>query len=95
MAKENLTLKDIDKLLSQQTKETNKLLSQQTAVILSAVDKRLENFEKKISIKVDKLRNTIDKFVVLYTKQEQEFTIMKEHLKRLEIRMVKLEKSFA
>jgi len=42
-------------------KEMTELLSQQTVVILNAVDEKLGKFETKISIRVDKLRNSIDK----------------------------------
>ena len=79
--KQNLTLKDIDKLLSQQT-----------VVILGAVDKKLEKTTKEFKKEINELRISIDKFVGFYTKQEQEFTIMKEHLKRLETRVAQLEK---
>lgn len=64
-------------------KEIEELLSQQTIVILNAVDEKLERFEKRISIRVDKLRNSIDKFVTLYTKQEQELTLLIEDVKRI------------
>jgi len=79
--KQNLTSKDIDKLLSQQT-----------VVILGAVDRKLEKTTKEFKTEINKLRISIDKFVGFYTKQEQEFTIMKEHLKRLETRVTQLEK---
>lgn len=64
-------------------KEIENLLSQQTIVILNAVDKKLEKFETKISIRIDKLRNTIDKFVTLYTKQEQELTLVIEDIRKI------------
>ena len=76
----NLTLKDVEKSLSQQT-----------VVILDAVDKKLERVTKEFKREINTLRISIDKFVGFYTKQEQEFTIMKEHLKRLEARVVSLE----
>ena len=77
---QKLILKDIDKLLAQQT-----------VVILNAVDAKLEKTRKEFKQEINKLRISIDKFVGFYTKQEQEFTIMKEHLKRLEARVVNLE----
>jgi len=64
-------------------KEIEELLSRQTLVILNAVDKELEKFETKISIRIDKLRNTIDKFVTLYTKQEQELTLVIEDIRKI------------
>lgn len=78
--KQNLTLESIDKLLAQQT-----------VVILNAVDDKLEKGKKEIKKEINNLRISIDKFVGLYTKQEQEFTIMKEHLRSLETRITQLE----
>jgi len=72
-------------------KEIDELLAQQTTVILGAVDKKLEKTTKEFKKEINRLRISIDKFVGFYTKQEQEFTIMKEHLKRLETRIEKLE----
>jgi len=72
-------------------KDIDKLLAQQTVVILNAVDVKLEKTRKEFKQEINKLRISIDKFVGFYTKQEQEFTIMKEHLKRLEARVVILE----
>jgi len=69
---QDLTLKDIEKLLAQQT-----------AIILGAVDKRIEKSQQETGQKIDKLRNSIDKFVELYTKQEQEFTIMKSDIRKI------------
>ena len=74
-------------------KEIDKLLSQQTVIILGAVDKKLEKTTKEFKKEINELRISIDKFVGFYTKQEQEFTIMKEHLKRLETRVAQLEKT--
>ncbi|HUT96042.1 MAG TPA: hypothetical protein VMW82_00505 [Candidatus Paceibacterota bacterium] len=83
----------------QNTNSTNieKLLNQQTVTILDAVDKKinfldkkingidnkLEKFEERVNIKIDKLTTLIDKFVNLYTKQEQEFKIMKYELNQI------------
>ena len=78
--KENLTLKEIDKLLAQQT-----------VVILDAVDKKIERTKKELKIEINSLQISIDKFVGFYTKQDQEFTIMKEHLRRIETRVERLE----
>ena len=72
-------------------KDIDRLLTQQTVVILNAVDAKLEKTRKEFKQEINKLRISIDKFVGFYTKQEQEFTIMKEHLKRLEARVVNLE----
>lgn len=76
-----MTQKKNNKLIIK--KEIEDLLSQQTIVILNAVDEKLESFETKISMRVDKLRNSIDKFVTLYTKQEQELTLVIEDIRKI------------
>lgn len=69
----------------------DKLLAQQTVVILGAVDKKLEQTKKEFKEEINNLIISVDKFVGFYTKQDQEFTVMKEHLRRLETRLEKLE----
>ena len=72
-------------------KDIEKLLAQQTVIILGAVDSKLEQTKKEFKREINELRISIDKFVGFYTKQDQEFTVMKEHMKRLEARLEKLE----
>ncbi|MBI2626606.1 MAG: hypothetical protein HYW69_03375 [Candidatus Nealsonbacteria bacterium] len=72
-------------------KDIEKLLAQQTVIILSAVDEKLEQTKKEFKQEINGLRISVDKFVGFYTKQDQEFTVMKEHMKRLEARLEKLE----
>ena len=72
-------------------KDIEKLLAQQTIIILSAVDAKLEQTRKEFKQEINELRISVDKFVGFYTKQDQEFTVMKEHMKRLEARLEKLE----
>ena len=57
-----------------------RLLSEQTTVILEAVEKRLEKFENRQDTKIDQLKISIDRFVHLYTKHDQEFTVMKAEI---------------
>lgn len=73
----------------------NELLAQQTVIILGSVDEKLEETKKEFKEEINGLRTSIDKFVGFYTKQDQEFTVMKEHLKRLEARVEKLETKLA
>lgn len=106
----NFILKDIEKLLTNQTvtileevdsrfikerKQTENLLSQQAIVILGAVDEKLEQTKREFKQEISGLKISIDKFVGFYTKQDQEFTVMKEHMKRLEARLEKLEAKLA
>jgi len=72
-------------------KDIEKLLAQQTVIILGAVDEKLEQTKKEFKHEINELRISVDKFVGFYTKQDQEFTVMKEHMKRLEARLEKLE----
>lgn len=72
-----------------------KLLAQQTVIILGAVDKKLEQTKKEFKQEINGLKISVDKFVGFYTKQDQEFTVMKEHMRRLEARLEKLEAKVA
>lgn len=64
-------------------KEIEKLLNQQTVVILGAVDEKLKKTELKIDKKIDKLTTTIDRFLKRLTDTEDEFTAIKADLKRI------------
>ncbi|MFH1181131.1 MAG: hypothetical protein V1705_01825 [bacterium] len=79
MAEKNLTLKDIQTLLNEQT-----------SVILSAVDVKISKLDRrigKLEIKVDKrfdqLITTLDKFLKRLTDIEDEFEVMKLDLNRM------------
>ena len=71
-------------------KNIEKLLNEQTTVILSAVDEKISKLDGRISkleIKVDRrfdqLITTLDKFLKRLTDIEDEFTIMKMDINRL------------
>ena len=64
-------------------KEVKKLLSQQTVVILNAVDDKLRKMEFRINQKIDRLTTTLDKFLKRLTDIEDEFEIMKADINRL------------
>ena len=64
-------------------KEVEKLLSQQTVVILNAVDDNLRKMEFRINQKIDRLTTTLDKFLKRLTDIEDEFEIMKADINRL------------
>ena len=81
------------------TKETlGELLTNQTSVILkameggftaqnialaAAMDKRLEQMEKRFNEKIDRLTTTLDKFLKRMTDMEEEFTSMKNDVNRI------------
>lgn len=65
------------------SKEIEKLLNQQTVIILNAVDKKLIKMELRISQKIDRLTNTLDKFLKRLTAMEDEFEIMKSEINQL------------
>ena len=56
-------------------KDIEKLLAQQTVIILGAVDNKLEQTKKEFKQEINGLRISVDKFVGFYAKQDQEFTI--------------------
>jgi len=71
-------------------KSIEKMLDKQTNVILSAVDVKISDLERRISkleIKVDlrfnQLATTLDKFLKHLTDMEDEFTVMKLDINRL------------
>ena len=64
-------------------KEIEKLLSQQTVVILNAVDEKLKKTEIRINQKIDRLTTTLDRFLKRLTTIEDEFEIMKADINRL------------
>ncbi len=64
-------------------KEIEKLLSQQTVVILSAVDERLKKTELRINKKIDKLTTTLDRFLKGLKDIEDEFRAMKLDINRM------------
>ena len=60
------------------------LLNQQTEVILNAVSEKHQETNKriqKVEVKVDKAYNKLDKYLELYSKQDQEFKLIKVELK--------------
>jgi len=76
------------------SKEVEKLLSQQTTVILSAVSEKnlnlesslkrdMERMEFRINQKIDKLTTTLDKFLKRMTDMEDEFEMMKNDINRM------------
>jgi predicted nuclease with TOPRIM domain len=63
-----------------------KLLSDQTAVILEAVDERFRGVNRRLARlegQYDRLLRTLNKFLKRMTDLEEEFTFMKEDLKRV------------
>jgi len=72
------------------SKEIKKLLSQQAIVILNAVDQKIKTLEKridKLEIRMNqnfnRLITTLDKFLKRLTTLEDEFEIMKADINRL------------
>jgi hypothetical protein len=69
-------------------RDIEKLLDQQTAIILTAVDAKLEKFEGRIRAdvksEIEKLAKTLDKFLVRLTKFDDEFKIVKAKVDRIE-----------
>jgi len=91
MAKETqITKKEIQELLSEQTKQIEIRLAGQTDVILTAVDEKMSSVEEKIkaldlkfSEKLDSLTTTLDNFLKRMTDIEDEFTMMREDINRV------------
>jgi len=63
--------------------DLEELLAQQTSVILGAVDVKLTALEQSFTNKLNELTTTLDKFLKRVTDIDDEFTFMKEDLKRV------------
>ena len=64
-------------------KELEKLLAQQTAIILNAVDNKMEKMEFRINQKIESLTKTLDRFLKRMTDMEDEFKMMKADINRM------------
>ncbi len=64
-------------------KEIENLLNQQTVVILDSVDEKLKKMEIRMGQNIDRLANTLDKFLKKLTDIEDEFIFMKADVKRI------------
>ena len=90
---QNINLQNIEKLLNQQTVVILGAVDKKISVLdkrmevmdlrIDNIEKKLEKFEERINKKIDKLITLVDKFVNLYTKQEQEFKIMKYEINKI------------
>jgi len=73
----------IDRRFDTQDKRIEERFAAQNIAILTAVDKRLEKMEQRFNEKLDRLTTTLDKFLKRMTDMEQEFTFMKNDVKRI------------
>ncbi len=65
-------------------KNIENLLNQQVEVILGAVNEKQQETKKLIQggeVKVDRVYNKLDKYLEMYSKQDQEFKLMRVELK--------------
>jgi hypothetical protein len=79
----SVVLEAVDKRLSAQDRRMDERFAAHEVRILGAVDKRLEKLETRFMQKLNDLTTTLDKFLKRVTDVEQEFTFMKEDLKRV------------
>jgi molybdopterin converting factor small subunit len=90
----NIKLKDIEKLLNNQTtvilsavdeklSKTDSKMAIMEVRLVSTIDEKIKQSEERINRKIDKLTTTIDKFLVRLTRMEDEFEIMKFDINRL------------
>src|SRR5712691_289005 len=73
----------IDRRFDAQDKRIEERFAAQNIALLTAVDKRLEKMEQRFNEKLDRLTTTLDKFLKRMTDMEQEFTFMKNDVKRI------------
>lgn len=90
---QNINLQDIEKLLNQQTLVVLDTVGKKISILdkkidiidkrIDIVEKRFDKFEERLNKKIDKLITLVDKFVNLYTRQEQEFKVMKYEINKI------------
>lgn len=90
---QNINLKGVEKLLNEQTVIILNAVDKKIGVLdrkidvldkrIDIIDRKVDKFEERINKKIDKLITVVDRFVNLYTKQEQEFKIMKYEINKI------------
>ena len=75
--------KRIEQGFAAQDKRMEERFVAQEIRILAAMDKRLKKMEERFAKSLDNLTNTLDRFLKRLTDMEEEFTFMKEDLKRV------------
>jgi len=73
----------VDEKLSKQDKRTDDKFVAQEIRLLAAMDERLQKLEERFDRKLDRLTNALERFLKRMTDMEDEFTFMKEDLKRV------------
>lgn len=80
---QQLTSKDIEKLLAQQTVVILNAVDEKTIRLESSLKRDMERMEFRINQKIDKLTTTLDKFLKRLTNMEDEFEMMKADINRM------------
>jgi hypothetical protein len=80
---QQLSGKEVEKLLSKQTTVILNAVSEKTINLESTLKREMERMEFRINQKIDKLTTTLDKFLKRLTDAEDEFSIMKADINRM------------
>ena len=80
---QQLSGKEVEKLLSKQTTVILNAVSEKTINLESTLKRDMERMEFRINQKIDKLTTTLDKFLKRLTDAEDEFAIMKADINRM------------
>jgi len=80
---QQLSGKEVEKLLSRQTTVILNAVSEKTINLESSLEKDMERMELRINQKIDKLTTTLDRFLKRLTDTEDEFAIMKADINRM------------
>ncbi len=79
----SVILKAMEEGFQSQDKRTEDRFTAQSIALAAAMDKRLEQMEERFNEKLDRLTTTLDKFLKRMTDMEDEFTSMKNDVKRI------------
>lgn len=80
---QQLSGKEVEKLLSRQTTVILNAVSEKTINLESSLKRDMERMELRINQKIDKLTTTLDRFLKRMTDTEDEFAIMKADINRM------------
>ena len=80
---QQLSNKEVEKLLSRQTTVILNAVSEKTINLESSLERDMERMEFRINQKIDKLTTALDKFLKRLTDAEDEFAIMKADINRM------------
>ena len=82
--KKDVTLNDLALMMGRGFNEVHEKMDRGFADVYEKLDENSAEI-KAVKTEVNLLKNGIEKFIMFYEKQEQEFTIMKDEVRRIKL----------